>query len=38
MAKKINATTTTLQASHVSMLSKPKDVAAVIVSAAAAIK
>jgi len=38
MAKKINATTTALQASHVSMLSKPKDVAAVIVSAAAAIK
>ncbi|GGC69348.1 alpha/beta fold hydrolase [Undibacterium terreum] len=35
MAKKINATTTTLNTSHVPMLSKPADVAAVIIAAAA---
>ena len=34
MAKKINATTTTLPTSHVPMLSRPRDVAAVIVAAA----
>ena len=34
-AKRMGATTTELKASHVSMLSKPKDVAAVIMSAAA---
>jgi len=33
MAKKINATTTTLPTSHVAMLSRPKDVAAVILAA-----
>jgi hypothetical protein len=33
-AKKIKATTTTLPTSHVSMLSRPKEVAAVILSAA----
>jgi pimeloyl-ACP methyl ester carboxylesterase len=36
MAKKIKATTTTLTTSHVAMLSRPKDVAAVILRAAAA--
>src|SRR3984893_12488849 len=34
MAKKINATTTTLPTSHVPMLSRPRDVEAVIVAAA----
>lgn len=34
IAKKINATTTTLKAGHVPMLSKPKEVAAVIIDAA----
>jgi pimeloyl-ACP methyl ester carboxylesterase len=38
MAKKINAKTTELQSSHVSMLSHPKEVATVILSAAAAVK
>jgi len=35
MAKKIKATTTELPTSHVAMLSRPKDVAAVILRAAA---
>ena len=35
MAKRMNATTTSVNASHVVMLSKPKEVAAVILSAAA---
>lgn len=34
MAKKINASTTTLPTSHVPMQSRPKDVAAVILAAA----
>jgi pimeloyl-ACP methyl ester carboxylesterase len=34
MAKRMNATTTTLPTSHVAMLAKPKEVAAVILSAA----
>jgi hypothetical protein len=34
IAKHIHATTTTLAAGHVPMLSKPKDVAAVIIDAA----
>jgi pimeloyl-ACP methyl ester carboxylesterase len=38
MAKKINAKTTTLPTSHVPMLSRPNDVATVILSAAAAVK
>jgi pimeloyl-ACP methyl ester carboxylesterase len=38
MAHKMNATTTTLATSHVAMLSKPKEVAAVILAAAAKIK
>ena len=38
MAKNIKATTTTLPTSHVPMLSRPKDVAAVIISAADAVK
>ncbi|WP_394824707.1 alpha/beta fold hydrolase [Pendulispora albinea] len=38
MAKKINARTTELPASHVPMLSRPQDVANVIVSAAESIK
>jgi pimeloyl-ACP methyl ester carboxylesterase len=38
MAKKINAKTTTLPTSHVPMLSRPKDVAAVILAAADAVK
>ena len=38
MAKKINATTTSLPTSHVPMQSRPKDVAAVILTAAAKVK
>jgi pimeloyl-ACP methyl ester carboxylesterase len=38
MAKNIKATTTTLPTSHVSMQSRPKDVAAVIIAAAEAVK
>ena len=38
MAKKINATTTSLPTSHVSMQSRPKDVAAVILTAADKVK
>jgi pimeloyl-ACP methyl ester carboxylesterase len=38
MAKKINARTTVLPTSHVSMLSRPNDVAAVILAAAGAVK
>ena len=38
MAKRANATTTTLKGSHVIMVSKPKDVAAVILAAAAGKK
>jgi hypothetical protein len=38
MAKKINAKTTALPSSHVVMLSHPNEVAAVILSAAAAVK
>jgi pimeloyl-ACP methyl ester carboxylesterase len=38
MAKKIKATTTSLPTSHVPMLSRPKDVAAVILTAAAAAR
>ena len=38
MAKKINARTTTLPTSHVPMLSRPNDVATVILAAAAAVK
>jgi pimeloyl-ACP methyl ester carboxylesterase len=34
-AKRINATTTELDTSHVAMLSKPRDVSAVIIDAAA---
>jgi pimeloyl-ACP methyl ester carboxylesterase len=37
MAKKIKATTTALPTSHVAMLSRPKDVAAVILKATAAV-
>jgi hypothetical protein len=35
IAKRINATTTTLASGHVPMLSKPKDIAAVVIDAAA---
>ena len=35
MAKRASATTTTLKGSHVIMVSKPKEVAAVILTAAA---
>ena len=38
MAKKINARTTVLPTSHVPMLSRPNDVATVILAAAAAVK
>jgi hypothetical protein len=38
MAKKIGATTTVLQSSHVPMLSKPKEVAEVILAAAGMTK
>ena len=38
MAKKINARTTALPTSHVPMLSRPNDVATVILAAAAAVK
>jgi pimeloyl-ACP methyl ester carboxylesterase len=38
MAKKINATTTSLPTSHVAMQSRPKDVAAVILTAADKVK
>ena len=38
MAKKINADTTVLQTSHVSMLSQPKQVTAVILKAVAAVE
>jgi pimeloyl-ACP methyl ester carboxylesterase len=38
MAKKINAKTTTLPTSHVPMLSRPDDVATVILAAAGAVK
>jgi pimeloyl-ACP methyl ester carboxylesterase len=38
MAKKINATTTSLPTSHVPMQSRPKDVAAVILTAAEKVK
>ena len=38
LAKNIKATTTTLPTSHVPMLSRPKDVAAVIIAAADAVK
>jgi pimeloyl-ACP methyl ester carboxylesterase len=38
MAKKIGAKTTSLPTSHVAMLSRPKDVAAVILKAAEAVK
>jgi hypothetical protein len=38
MAKKINATTTTLATSHVPMRSRPNEVATVILAAAAAVK
>jgi len=38
MAKKINARTTALPTSHVPMLSRPSDVATVILAAAAAVK
>jgi pimeloyl-ACP methyl ester carboxylesterase len=38
MAKKINAKTTVLPTSHVPMLSRPSDVATVILAAAAAVK
>ena len=38
MAKKINAKTTALPTSHVAMQSRPKEVAAVILAAADAIK
>lgn len=38
MAKKINAKTTTLPTSHVPMLSRPNDVATVILAAASAVK
>jgi pimeloyl-ACP methyl ester carboxylesterase len=38
MARKINARITELPTSHVAMLSRPNDVAAVIVAAAAAVK
>jgi hypothetical protein len=37
MAKKIKATTTSLPTSHVAMLSRPKEVAAVILKATAAV-
>jgi hypothetical protein len=37
MAKRANAKTTTLKSSHVAMLSKPKDVLAVIVDAAKSV-
>jgi hypothetical protein len=38
MAKKINAKTTTLPTSHVPMLSRPNDVATVILAAVTAVK
>ena len=38
MAKQINATTTALPTSHVPMLSRPKDVAAVILKACEKVK
>src|SRR5262249_3380182 len=38
MAKKMNAKTTALSTSHVAMLARPDDVAAVILAAAASVK